>query len=250
MRIDYQLNTKNSFFARYLATGINTIVPYELSPEDVLTASGIGTDDLAQSLTGGFTTVVSTKVVNSFRVFRNWVDTNHPGAKYFGPQDVGINAYTYVDKSLPLAVSGAFSLGVPSNFISDLVDTHGNYGVSDDITMVRGSHQISFGGNFMRSHLNSDANAWSRGFYQFAPVFTGLAVADFLTGFTTFFRQGSPNPENISQNFFGLYIRCWTIRRRPIVGRTARPRLAWPGRIPPHMRCQTSARSGMSAWAV
>ena len=72
--------------------------------------------------------------------------------------------------------------------------------------MVRGSHQISFGGQFMRSHLNTDANAWSRGFYQFAPVFTGLAVADFLTGFTTFFRQGSPNPENISQNFFALYV--------------------------------------------
>src|SRR5262245_35356654 len=206
VRIDYQLNTKNSFFARYLATGINTIVPYELSPDDVLTASGIGTDDLAQSLTGGFTTVVSPKVVNSFRVFRNGVDTNHPGAKYFGPQDVGINAYSYVDKSLPLAVPGAFSLGVPSNFISDLVDTHSNYGVSDDITMVRGSHQISVGGHYMRSHLNSEANAWSRGFYQFAPVFTGLAVADFLTGFTTFFRQGSPNPENISQNFFGLYV--------------------------------------------
>ncbi|MET0216189.1 MAG: carboxypeptidase-like regulatory domain-containing protein, partial [Vicinamibacterales bacterium] len=73
LRIDYQVNTKNSLFARYLTTGINTTVPYELSPEDVLTVSGIGTDDLAQSLTGGFTTVLSTKVVNSFRVFRNWV---------------------------------------------------------------------------------------------------------------------------------------------------------------------------------
>ena len=121
-----------------MVTGIDTAVPYELSPNDVLTVSGIGTDDRAQSLTGGFTSVLSAKVVNSFRVFRNWVDTSHPGPKYFGPQDVGINAYSYVDKSLPLLVPGAFSLGAPSNFISDLVDTHGNYGVSDDVTTVRG----------------------------------------------------------------------------------------------------------------
>ena len=102
-KIDYQLNTKHSLFARYMVTGIDTVVPYELSPNDVLTVSGIGTDDRAQSLTGGFTSVLSAKVVNSFRVFRNWVDTNHPGPKYFGPQDVGINAYTYVDQSLPAA---------------------------------------------------------------------------------------------------------------------------------------------------
>jgi hypothetical protein len=204
-KLDYQLNTKHSLFARYMVTGIDTVVPYELSPNDVLTVSGIGTNDRAQSLTGGFTSVLSAKVVNSFRVFRNWVDTSHPGPKYFGPQDVGINAYTYVEQSLPVFVPGAFSLGAPSNFISDIVDTHGNYGVNDDVTTVRGSHQIAFGGNFMRSNLNSSANAWSRGFYQFAPVFTGLAVADFLTGLTTFFRQGNPNPENISQNFFALY---------------------------------------------
>ena len=60
VRIDYQLNTKNSLFARYLASPASTrSSSHELSPEDVLTASGIGTDDLAQSLTGGFTTVVS-----------------------------------------------------------------------------------------------------------------------------------------------------------------------------------------------
>jgi len=206
MRIDYHPNAKHTVFARYLVTGISTTVPYDLSPDDVLTVGGIGTDDRAQSLTGGFTTVVSARVVNSFRVFRNWVDTNHPGAQYFGPKDVGISAYSYVDQSLPVLVPGAFSLGAPSNFLSDIVDTHSNYGVNDDVTTVRGSHQVAFGGHFMRSRLNSVANAWSRGFYQFAPVFTGLAVADFLTGSVTFFRQGSPNPENLTENFVALYV--------------------------------------------
>jgi hypothetical protein len=215
LRIDYQATKNNSIFFRYLATGIDTAVPYELSPGDVLTASGIGTDDLAQSFTGGLTTIVNPRIVNSFRVFVNDVRTNHPGARYFGPQDVGINAYTYVDQSLPLAVPGAFSIGVPSNFLSDIVDTHGNYGINNDTTMVLGSHQIGFGGHVMRSHLDSLAHAWSRGFYQFAPVFTGLAVADFLTGWVTFFRQGSPNPENLTQNYFGLYAQdTWTATRK------------------------------------
>jgi len=205
VKIDYHPNARNTVFARYLVTSIDTTVPFELSPNDALTSSGGGTNDRAQSLAGGLTTVVSPRVVNAFRVFRNWVDTNHQGARYFGPQDVGINSFSYVDKSLPLSIAGAFSLGTPANFISDIVDTHNNYGASDDITMIRGSHQISVGGHVMRSHLNSVANAWSRGFYVFAPVFTGLAVADFLTGTAVFFRQANPNPENLTQNFFGLY---------------------------------------------
>jgi hypothetical protein len=206
VKVDFQVSQKNSIFARFLETGIDTTVPYELAPNDVLTVGGIGTEDRARSLTVGVTTVVSAKLVNSLRAFRNWVDTDHPGARYFGPADVGINAYSYVDQSLPVLVPGAFSLGAPSNFLSDIVDTHGNYGINDDLTMVRGSHQIALGGEFMRSNLDSLAHAWSRGFYQFAPVFTGLAVADFMTGFVTFFRQGNPNPENITQNFASMYV--------------------------------------------
>ena len=74
------------------------------------------------------TSVLGTNLVNSVRVFGNWVNTNHPGPEYFGPKDVGIKAFSYVDKSVTVFVPGAFGIGFPSNFVSDLTDRHGNYG--------------------------------------------------------------------------------------------------------------------------
>jgi hypothetical protein len=195
----------NTIFGRYLLTTDKIAIPYTLTPDDLLTTSGFGRDDRAQSLAGGLTTVLSNSMVNSVRVFGNWVKTDHPGPQYFGPRDVGINAFSYVDKSVTIFVPGAFGIGTPSNFLADLHDTHSNVGFNDDLTMLRGSHQFAFGGHYMRGRLNSVSQAWSRGFNLFAPVFTGLGVADFLTGFVTDFEQRPPNPENIVQDFFGVY---------------------------------------------
>src|SRR5215470_14780917 len=49
-RLDYQLNEKHTLFARYLVTRVDTKVPYDINPNDVLTSTGTGTDDMAQSL--------------------------------------------------------------------------------------------------------------------------------------------------------------------------------------------------------
>ena len=35
-------------------------------------------------------------MVNSFRVLANDIYADKPGPQFFGPQDVGINAYTYM----------------------------------------------------------------------------------------------------------------------------------------------------------
>src|SRR6202035_2923046 len=81
VKVDYQLSDKQSIFGRYLATRIDTAVPYTLAPNDLLTTggsgatqpSGIGTDDLAQSVTVGDTYLLSATTVNSFRAYLNRV---------------------------------------------------------------------------------------------------------------------------------------------------------------------------------
>ncbi len=163
------MSDKQTLFGRYLATRIDTAVPYTLALNDVLTTggsgatqpSGIGTDDLAQSITLGDTYVLSATTVNSFRAYLNRVGARTPGATYFGPADVGINAFDYVPKYLTVSVQGAFTLE-GGNFTANSVDTVTTFGINDDVNMIRGSHQISFGVNAMRSLLNAVSNA-SRG---------------------------------------------------------------------------------------
>ena len=58
--MDYQISSKQTFFARYMVTRIETKRPFDdPSPNDVLTSTGIGTDDTAQSLTFGDTSMLS-----------------------------------------------------------------------------------------------------------------------------------------------------------------------------------------------
>jgi len=159
VRLDYQISDKQSIFGRYLATKIDTKIPFELAPNDILTTTGTGTDDLGQSLALGDTYVISPTMVNSFRVFGNRVGANKPAAQWFSPADVGIqNMFSYLPKFTGMIVAGAFNLGVPANFT---VSTTGytNFGFNDDINLIRGSHQISFGASAMRAVLVGNSYA-------------------------------------------------------------------------------------------
>src|SRR5207249_5806525 len=70
-RIDYQLTDKQTLFGRYLISRNETIPPYQLRPDNLLTTRGTGNDDTAQSLALGHTYVISPALVNSFRLFAN-----------------------------------------------------------------------------------------------------------------------------------------------------------------------------------
>ena len=64
VRLDYQLSDKQSLFARYLVTRIDTKLPHDINPADVLTSTGVGTDDMSQSLALGDTFVFGPTLVD------------------------------------------------------------------------------------------------------------------------------------------------------------------------------------------
>jgi len=205
LRVDYQASSKQTLFARYMLTKNQVALPYSFAPNDVLTSSGPGSDDQAHSLTLGSTYLINTKIVNSFRLSGNRIRALKPGASTFGPADVGINAYSYTPKYIRMPVSGAFSLTGQGSFSANSFAYTTTYGANDDLNIVKGSHQFSFGGHYMRSVEWSLANAWSGGSYTFTGAVTGLGMADFLIGAVGQLRQANPNPLNLNQNFFGIY---------------------------------------------
>ncbi len=212
-RVDYQMSDKQNLFARYMILKTDIAVPYSLAPDNVLTAGGVGHDDRYQGFTMGDTYLVSPTKVNSFRLYLNRITANIPGAKMFGPQDVGINAYTYQPNYLTIPVNGAFSLG--SGWASENSFAYTTaFGLNDDFRVVHGAHQFAFGGFWTRSIEWSVAQAWSGGQFTIGNTL-GLGMADFMMGIVSQNRQANPNPLNLSQDFVGVYAQdTWKLNNR------------------------------------
>src|SRR5262249_2255221 len=148
------------------------------------------------SLAFGDTYVISPTVVNSIHVSGNRVGANKLPAKFFSPADVGVkNLYSYIPQFTAMTGAG-FSLGLPANFAVSTT-AMSNFGVNDDLTWIRGSHQFGFGASLNRGLLFTRSNAWAPGVMIFTGaipnvgaipgvgtpiVGTGAAITDFLTG--------------------------------------------------------------------
>jgi hypothetical protein len=210
VRIDYQINDKHALFGRYMASPIFDGVPYEYS-KNVLTTNtptgspvtSYGANDLATSATLGETWLISGATVNSFRLTLNRVAANHPGPQFFGPSDIGVNAYSYLPKFISLQVAGGPVVGQGTG--ADLFVNSTQYQLNDDISLVRGSHQWGFGVSHTYSTVYALANVFSIGVYPFTGAATGLGMSDFLMGRVTGSQQAAPNGLVNTQRFFGLY---------------------------------------------
>jgi hypothetical protein len=201
-RIDYQLSNTQTIFGRYLATYQHAPVPYTIS-KSLLSTSSNGLDDLAQEVAVGHTDIISANMVNSLRLGMNREAVNHPGPSYFGPSDVGVNAYAYLPKNFDLSVTGGPSIGGGTG--QDLFVDVTILNLNDDVTLIKGTHQFAFGGNLSHSLVDGLAHVFSQGVYSFTGGVSGLGMADFFLGDMSNFQQETPNGLIEAQYFFGLY---------------------------------------------
>jgi hypothetical protein len=210
-RIDYQISTKQSFFARYINNTDNKADPHTLAPDNILATGSVGINDMFNSLVLGDTYIFNPNLVNSFRVFGNRVGANHfpsivPSAvSYSG---LGINANPDgIANYFNLIVSGAFTIDGANQAITQ--DHEDNFGFNNDVTYLRGKHQISFGVDYFRGILNENSYAYAAGQFTFS------SLATFLEGNAQIFKESPPNPDYSKQNFFGLYISdVWKLSNR------------------------------------
>ncbi len=202
VRIDYQLSDKQSVFGRYLLTRNEVAVP----PANVLLGGTVGSDDTGQTLALGHTWLISPTTVNTGRISFDRISAYKPSQQLYSAPSFGVNAYSYLPHMASIAVSGAFNIGCGTLCGSTEAFLHTTTGaINDDVTVVRGAHQLAFGGHYMRSVVYSIAYAWSQGSYAFSSGGTGLSMGDFFTGQVNNLRQASPNYVNLFQDFFGAY---------------------------------------------
>ena len=199
-RIDYQQTAKNTIFGRYLATFQNS--PAQYDPNNLLTSTVRGTDDLAQDVTIGDTYVIRPNMINSFRFAYNRIALNHKGAFFFDARDAGIDMWNKPAKHFQMN-TGYFSIGSGTNSLEDLFTNQFQFG--DDVSLTRGSHQIAFGANWWRAEVDEVAFARSVGNLTVNGQVTGDAMGDLMLGRLGQIRQSMPNPLHHYQHYIGLY---------------------------------------------
>ena len=201
-RIDYQRSSNNSIFGRYMATTFDSPPPYNFS-SNILTTTQGGFDNFAQSYALGDTYLLGPSTINSFRMTVNRTAIHRYNGDSFSPAEVGINTYSSLPHFIVMTVTGGFSLG--GNTQSQATFRTTSYQGGDDISLIRGSHQIAFGASFAHWRVNQYAVNQDTGNFTFTGASTGLGLADFMMGRVATFTQGSQTAWATRQSYAGFF---------------------------------------------
>jgi hypothetical protein len=211
-KIDYQRSDKDSIFGRLVITRFEQPVPYTLDPDkNLLNTRVLGFDDLAQSYAIGDTYLFGPNTINSFRLGVNRVAQQRVAPQFFNAPFTGIKATSATPATMSLNITGGFTLG--AGYGPNRTTT---YQASDDLSLIRGTHQWALGVNLAHWRNNLTVHAADAGQYTFNGQVTGSGLADFLTGNMSQLRQiGPANITNMSQWYFGAYIAdSWRVTPR------------------------------------
>jgi hypothetical protein len=204
-RMDYQISDKHSLFGRHVFNKMEIIHPFTYTPDNILNTAAAGFDNAAHAFSVGSTYLVSTNMVNAFRLGASLVDVKRTGVEFFEFKDVGINVYAYIPKYMTLNVSGGgggFNIGGGSQSASNFTTAY--YQAADDLSITTGTHQIGFGTHI--GHARTNVNAFAAaGTFTFNGQESGLGLGDFLRGRPSNFLQGDANRLYGRNTYFALY---------------------------------------------
>ena len=217
-RVDYQRTTDDTIFGRYMATKFDKSIPMRegdtaLSLYDASNNSNVlGFDALAHSLAIGDTHVYGSNTVNAIRFTFNRSGVYRLAPETFEPHDIGSDVYSYQPHVGVFIVSGnGFQINNPgpSRFTMNASQ------IGDDLTLVRGDHQIAVGGSLAYWQFHFLSHARSGGNWNFTGQLTGLGLADLLMGRVGRLEHGGPAILPMDQWYAGLYVQdAWRATSR------------------------------------
>jgi hypothetical protein len=213
-RFDQDIGTKDKlnvhyFYDRFFNGAVN-------DPANLLTYSDQATIKY-QNVLFSETHVFSDRLLNNFIV--NYQRDNAargpvPVAGGISVADLGVNIWQPTLKQInQIQVTGSKGFTIGDNPAATFHRI--NYTASDDLHIVRGTHDLAFGfhGELSRVDLN---NLFRQpGTFQFTGANVGDPVAAFLLGYVNNFQQASGQYYNTRGKFFGFYGQdSWKVNRR------------------------------------
>jgi hypothetical protein len=212
-RVDYTINAKNNLYARYFIDGYQA--PAFFSPTNILITTQSGNLQRVQSFTMGESWAISPRTVNTAHLTISRRRNNRGYASNdINVSNIGVDLYQAVPNGLQLSVTNKFTIGGGTNSISHFNDNALTF--SDDITMLRGKHQLVLGGEWVQNQLNIGNAYQSNGNFGFDGRYGlhgpnggsagGDANLDFLMGAMSSFQQSKQQQNALRAPIPSLYI--------------------------------------------
>ena len=208
-KLDFTITRSQTVFGRYLYAVYDNPGTYD--GKNVLTLSRTGQNNQAHSVVLGHNWFLSSTIVNAFHATFNKTLNDRPLPLYFSPADLGAAVYSPQPGYTGVTVTNGFGIGAgatnPGYFDSD------SFQIANDVDVVRGRHQISFGANWIRTKIETLNNRPTNGQFTFNGQTTGLGLADFMLGRVSGFLQGNPVFDFDENDYVGAYVQDeWKIR--------------------------------------
>ena len=217
-RVDYTLSAKHHLYGRYLYDGYTA--PAFFSPTNILITTQSGNREKVQTFTMGEDWTINSSTVNSAHAtLLRRLDNRGYNTSDINAATLGVNLYQGEPAGLYL-VTSKFTMGGGTNSLAHFNDN--TLAFDDDVTLIRGRHQIVFGGEFVRNQLNIFNSYEENGNFAFGssfsaygpsgtqvkgnPANTGDGTLDFLMGAQSSFQQSKAQQNALRGNIPSLYI--------------------------------------------
>ena len=199
-KVDWQMTARHSVFVRYFVTDFQHPPSYTDNLLTMSTDASAGLSDRVNTAVAGDTYMIGPATINSFRAgFSRQSVIRYMPSTVPTPTQLGANVYEGVPGYNQFSVTGYFQPVCTNCSPGPWVST--NYQLSDELTMVRGAHQIAAGFTATNSRLNSFSNFQRNGNFTFNGQNTGNALADLMVGLPSAFTQnnGQIGDERLTQ---------------------------------------------------
>ncbi len=229
VRVDWVLNAKHSLYGRYLQDNYDQPAPF--STTNYLYTTTLGVSQRPQTFVLGDTYAINATTLNSFHfTFGRKFVARFPNTQGTDPAKLGVqNIWTppLAQDNLQMAISNSFSTG-GSGYSKWGVNS---FQEADDIDVIRGRHQMAFGGEVLRTQDNQNDEYNDSGTFSFNGQYSNDPLLDFLTGTMPSFTQTLQQDFSYRQTLVELYAQD-TIRISPRL--VANIGLRWEPTLPSH----------------
>ncbi len=211
VRMDHEISSKDHLTGRYFFDRFNN--QGFLNLKNYVAQSSNATID-AHNLMLNETHVFTPSFLSDFRAgFIREVSARGPASGSIDATQLGVKMYEPPGDHIleSLSVSSFFSVGQsdPASFTRD------QYSLSEDLSWVRGNHNMTFGVNALRAWVLIRNQFHQPGAFTFTNDVTNLSLASFLLGYMRTFLQGNGEFKDDRVNSFGLYFQDdWHVTRK------------------------------------
>jgi len=228
-RLDYQASDKHSLFGRFNFSRLDQASQYD--GNNILTLDAGPSPLRVYQFVLGDTYLIGPGTVSSFRGSVNRSNIVKKPPDFPDLSDFGVKAYLYKPATLRVTVNNGFTSGTNNGTFSQYNTTAFQF--AEDMSMIRGNHQIGFGGSWIHQQLNALSMVFATAPVTFNGTVTvtgsNLGLVDFLLGKPSSFQQGSPGLFYYRLNHAGFYLQdSWKVTSRL----TLNPGLRWEPYLP------------------